>query len=79
MDNPVSYIILTFILICSFYYVFNMAQKEKEERRIESEEFWYEYDRNLKNVKKQGTQLILCSLKFFIGLLLFSNCYHHQF
>lgn len=54
MDNPVSYIILIFILICSFYYVFNMAQKEKEERRIESEEFWYEYDRNLKNVKKIG-------------------------
>lgn len=53
MDNPVSYIILTFILIFSFYYVFNMAQKEKEERRIESEEFWYEYDRNLKNVKNR--------------------------
>ena len=53
MDNPVSYIILTFILIYSFYYVFNMAQKEKEERRIESEEFWYEYDRNLKNVKNR--------------------------
>ena len=52
MDNPVSYIILTIILIYSFYYVFNMAQKEKEERRIESEEFWYEYDRNLKKVKK---------------------------
>ena len=53
MDNPVSYIILTFILIYSFYYVFNMAQKEKEERRIESEEFWFEYDRNLKNVKNR--------------------------
>lgn len=45
MDNPVSYIILTFILIYSFYYVYNIAQKEKEERRIESEKFWYEYDR----------------------------------
>lgn len=53
MDNPVSYIILTIILIYSFCYVFNMAQKEKEERRIESEEFWYEYDRNLKNVKNR--------------------------
>ena len=53
MDNPVSYIILTIVLIYSFYYVFNMAQKEKEERRIESEEFWYEYDRNLKNVKNR--------------------------
>ena len=53
MDNPVSYIILTIILIFSFYYVFNKAQKEKEERRIESEEFWYEYDRNLKKVKKK--------------------------
>lgn len=57
MDNPVSYIILIFILIFSFYYVFNMAQKEKEERRIESEEFWYEYDRNLKNVKKKTSEL----------------------
>lgn len=59
MDNPVSYIILIFILICSFYYVFNMAQKEKEERRIESEEFWYEYDRNLKNVKKKNRRVSL--------------------
>lgn len=57
MDNPVSYIILTIILIYSFYYVFNMAQKEKEERRIESEEFWYEYDRNLKKVKKKTSEL----------------------